>query len=153
MNKKDKVTESLSVGFMAIVAIGAVALSAYWLVTSFNDVVDHFITNEQAKVIFYRDQFSALGLLLIFVPLIIATVIYKVSDKKITGKKEKKFNKAMLSGLALLFLVPFVAQMSYNARYENNPTYTYCEEESKWWLLSLTRVYVKDMNLCGIDKD
>lgn len=150
MNKKDKLLENLSVGGMAIVAIGAVALSAYWLVTSFNDVINHFITTEQAKVVFYRDQFSALGLLLIFVPLIIATVIYKVSGQKITGKKEKKFNKIMLSGLVLLFIVPFVVQMSYNARYENNQTYLYCEEESKWWLLSLTRVYVKDMSLCGI---
>lgn len=148
MNKKDKLIETLSVGFMVIVAIGAVALSVYWLVASFNDVIDHFIINEQAKVTFYRDQFSALGLLLIFVPLIVATVIYKTSGQKVTGKREKKFNKIMFSGLLLLLVVPFVAQMSYNARFENNSTYVYCEEESSWWLFSLTRVYVKDMSLC-----
>lgn len=150
VNKENSALETLWSILGVIIICFVILCSIYWLYTGTRDVVVHFVLAKPDKVIFARGQFSSLGILMALTPMIVAGVLSK-KNGELNVRIEKKLKQIMVYGLVLFFLVPIVAQLSYNARYANDPAYYYCQEESNRWLFSLTRVYVKDVNLCGTD--
>lgn len=142
---KDKIW--IAVGFTAMLML--IIFSFFWLYGGIKDVISHFFQGYPDKVVFYRDQFIAIGELIALVTIVVSAVKVKYRGYKLTDKEQPKFNKLLITGVLLLFALPALTHVAYNIRYANNPAYFYCEEESNWWLYSLTKVYVKDMSLCG----
>lgn len=151
MSRKEEIKEKIwiAVGFMAMLLL--IFFSFFWLFGSIKDVINHFFQGYPDKVVFYRDQFIAIGELIALVTIVASAVKVKYRGYKLTDKEQPVFNKLLITGVVLLFALPALSHIAYNVRYANNPSYYYCEAESSWWLHSLTKVYVKDMSLCGAD--
>lgn len=150
VNKKNSALETLWSVLGVIIICFVILCSIYWLYTGIRDVIFHFLLDKPEKVIFARGQFSSVGILMALTPMIVAGILNK-KNSGLSVSIEKRLKKIMVYGLILFFLIPTAAQLSYNARYANDPTYYYCQEESNLWLFSLTRVYVKDMSLCSAE--
>lgn len=139
----------LSLGLLLVLVGGF----AYFVYGSIVDIYNHFINEEKEKVVFYRDQFSGFGGLLVSLALLVGHTYVLIKRKKLSKQVVRKFEKIMLAGLSLFLAMPIMAHIVYNARYEDNKAYYYCENESDIWLFSMTKVYVKDKDLCRVGEN